>query len=341
MIAVAIIAVLAFLAYLLSGTVKRATSDGAAETNPGDPRWHEFALAVILLVAISALLVWQVFGSGFEPGGDWRGSPRAVTFFVVMLIAGALGIVAFLVFLVIRGRLTGQRTVIPTDNVAKTPEVAATRIPSAVRLLGLLLFAISLLLVGWIYLPASGQYALMTNLVYPASLAVALVMLFDKASRTWEIKSTAESMREWLLCDAVIVLLVLAYFNLLENVPDKGYASLFWDMTYIALTLTVLWAVDRKASTPRFLIYYGHLILTPIVLLIWRVQQDIATPDTLSWWSSIWPFFGLSVIFFIIEAVAQLIAAARERHVVLGIKDLIFVILYAALLIGAIPAATG
>ena len=51
----------------------------------------------------------------------------------------------------------------------------------------------AILLLCWIALAPATQYALMTQLIYPASLGVALVLLFDKATRTWGLKPGAES----------------------------------------------------------------------------------------------------------------------------------------------------
>ena len=341
MIIVAVIALLAFLTYAFSAYLRRTVNVDGAQGQDIAQRWPEFALATALLFVVSGLLAWQVFGGGFEPGDDWRGGPRAVTFFVVMLAAGALGIIAFLVFLVTRNRAIAARPTTESSETAPPLERPVTKVPSSTRLVGLLLFAIALLLVGWVYLSSADQHVLMSNLVYPASLAVALVMLFDKASRTWDTKGTAESAREWLLCDAIIILLVLAYFNLLNHVPEAGYGSLLWDMVYIALTFAVLWVVDRKATSARFMIVHGYLVVVPILLLVWQSQQGIPAPADLSWWSTIWPFFGLAVVFLVIEIVAQLIPALRHMHALLGVKDLLFVVIYAVLLIGAMPEAAG
>lgn len=341
MIAVAVIALLAFLTYALTAYLRRTANAGAARDAEAPPRGVEFALATVLLLVISALLAWQVFGRGFEPGDDWRGGPRAVTFFVVMLVAGALGIIAFLVFLVTRSRSIVLRPPSASNETTQNADQSAIKTPSSIRLVGLLLLVIALLLVGWVYLSKPDQHALMSSLVYPASLAVALVMLFDKASRTWDTKSAAESAREWLLCDGIVVLLVLAYFNLQNHVPQVGYGGFFWDMVYIVLTFSVLWLTDRKITSARFIFVYGYLVLVPVLLLIWQAQNGIPAPADLSWWSSVWPFFGLAVVFLVIEIVAQLIPALRHMHAVLGVKDLVFVVIYAVLLIKAVGQVAG
>jgi hypothetical protein len=341
MITVAVIALLSFLTYALTAYLRRTASTGAAREDGAAPRGVEFALATVLLLVISALLAWQVFGSGFQPGDDWRGGPRAVTFFVVMLVTGALGIVAFLVFLVTRNRSNVPGPARELSEATPAADHPVTKTPSAIRLVGLLLLALALLLVGWVYLSKPDQQTLMSALIYPASLAVALVMLFDKASRTWDTKAAAESAREWLLCDAIVVLLVLAYFNLLNHVPETGYGGFFWDMVYVALTFAVLWMVDRKVTSARFIIVYGYLVLVPVLLLVWQAQNGISTPEDLSWWSTIWPFFGLAIVFLAVEIVAQLIPTLRQMHAVLCAKDLVFVVIYAVLLIGAVPEVAG
>ena len=53
------------------------------------------------------------------------------------------------------------------------------------------------MLLCWIGLAPADQHALIVQLLYPASLGVALVLVFDKATRAWGEKSAAEATREW------------------------------------------------------------------------------------------------------------------------------------------------
>ncbi len=110
-----------------------------------------------------------------------------------------------------------------------TPGAAAVPAASPLRLLGLLALVVALVLLCWIALPRAEQFGLLAQLIYPASLGVALVLVFDKATRAWGTKRGAETLREWLLCDLLVFLLVLAFLNLRSVAKPDTYAASFWD----------------------------------------------------------------------------------------------------------------
>lgn len=336
MIGIAAAGLLAFLVFLVARTARRADITRDRETAQA-PKWYEFLLPVVLLAAIAGVLVWQLAPATDAAAPDWRTAPSSLVFFIVMLVAGGLGLLAFLVFLF--ARLPGQpRTAVARRN-EPAPEQDGNRIPSAARMLGLLLLGLGFLLVNWIYAPKGQQYAMMLDLVYPASLGVALVLLFDKATRSWSAKSTGETVREWLLCDGIVILLLLGFLNLLQVQAADKYAALFWDFLSIVLFFLTFWILDRTASRYRFLWAYGYLIVLPILLLIWRVVQKAPTVEGLSWWSTIWPFLILAIVFFVLEIIALFAARESEKHILPAIKDALFPVLYGILLIVAIPAA--
>ena len=87
----------------------------------------------------------------------------------------------------------------------------------------------------------------------PASLGVALVLVFDKATRAWGEKRAAEATREWLLCDLLMFLLLLAFLNLRSLAKPEAYVSSFWDILNLVLFFAAFWVIDRTASRSRFL----------------------------------------------------------------------------------------
>ncbi len=349
MIAIAVIGVLAFLIYLIAQYARRpsgAVAEGSEESGYS-PSWYEFVLAAVLLLVVGAILVWQ-FRSGAHEGltaGDWRLDTRSLIFFIVMLVAAGLGLAVFVISVFVRLHRQSREAAVATqaaataESATATAAPAALQTPSALRLLGLLGLGIAFLLLNWIYLPRAGQYALMLYLVYPATLGVALVLLFDKASRTWSVKGGAESVREWLICDAMVFLLFLGFLNLYQAQAGEKYAAMFWDFLALMLFFLVFWLVDRKATRYRFLLAYAYLIALPILLLIWEVIQEVKTPEGLSWWSTIWPFFGLAIIFFVLEIISLIATRGSDHQTVPAIKDAIFVVIYGILLIVAVPGA--
>jgi hypothetical protein len=185
----------------------------------------------------------------------------------------------------------------------------------------------------------------MLQLIYPASLAVALVLLFDKATRSWSPKSHWAGLREWLYCDAITFLLVLGFIHLMRSGSSDNYTTLLWDILYIVLFFFVFWLLDRKLTRYRFLIAQGYLVVLPLLLLIWRASQLVpaaegtAAAGPLSWWDTIWPFFFLALIAFVLEIIALVASRQPENHPLPALKDIIFIVLYAILLISAIPPA--
>lgn len=340
MAAIAALAVAAFLIVLLTRYVRRGREAGPEGAGPSSgAQWYEFVLALVLLVVVVGLLLWQLpFGTPPELAAtDWRSGDRSLIFFVIMLVVGGLALLAFLIFLVARARRKPRPSAAASGDAAAAAPGAETA--AGTRLLGLLILALAYLLLNWIALSPEEQFALMLRLVYPAAMAVALVLLFDKATRAWSVKGTAESVREWLLCDGLVFLLILGFLNLVRAGTGEAYAAMFWDFLYVVLLFLTFWMLDRTATRYRFLVAYGYLILVPILLLLWRLFQEVATPEGLGWWSTIWPFLILAVIFFVLEIIALVATRDRDKHLVPAIKDAVFVVLYGILLILAIPEA--
>ena len=207
------------------------------------------------------------------------------------------------------------------------------------NLLGLFILALGFLLLNWIYVPAAQQYALVLYLLYPASLAVSLVLLFDKATRAWSAHGSGETVREWLFCDLIVFLLILGFLNLLQSEGSDKYAGVLWDVINVVLFFFIFWIVDRTSIRIRFLIAYAYVTGLPILLLIWRAVQEVELPETLGWWSSIWPFFFLALIFSVLEIIALVASRNSDtRSAVPAIKDFLFVAAYAILLIVSVPA---
>jgi hypothetical protein len=334
---VAAIGVLAFLIALLARVPQgQQAGSGRAERQAAPtPRWLEVALAVILLAAIAAFVIWLIstskewlWGGTF---GDWRSDTRAIVFAAVMVGLGVVGLIVSFAYTVVQAaRHSAAAEPAAAEGVPASAGLSPA--PSPLRLFGLLAFAVALLLLCWIGLAAAEQYRLIAQLIYPASLGVALVLLLDKATRTWGVKATAETTREWLMCDLLVFLLVLAFLNLHGVAKPQSYAGSFWDILNLALFFIAFWAVDRTAARGRFLLGYAYLIVAPLLLLIWATIQGVAAP--VSWWASIWPFLILAGVFFILEVVS-LVSSTGERQTLPAIKDTIFVALYAVLLIVA------
>jgi len=350
MIAIAIIGVLAFLASLVVRRVRRAQAgDGAGDVADSQPPWYEFVLGLLLLIVVTALVVWQVTVGNLwtwgETTSDWGSDTRAIVFMIVMAIAAVAGLLVFFIHAIARspGRQTSASPATAPDDAPAVPDsaapAAAVRTPSATRLIGLLLLAVAFLLLCAVYLPRETQHQMMMQLMYPASLAVAMVLLFDKASRTWNAKSGAEVVREWLFCDALVFLLFLGFLNLRSLDAPAEYANVFWDVLALALFFVVFWLLDRKVTRFRFLVVYGYFIALPLLLLIWRTVQGLESPEGLSWWSTIWPFLILSILFFILEIVALVADRGAGKHALPAVKDAVFLALYGVLLIIAIPEA--
>jgi hypothetical protein len=341
MVVIAVIGVLAFLIGLFARAPQgqEAAAGGSSQAAPA-PRWYEFTLALILLAAIAAFAIW-IISSGRqwpwgETIGDWRSDTRTIVFAAVMVALGVIGLAVSLAYTLVQSsqRPAPQRQMATAAETAAA-SVAAVPTPSPLRLLGLLALVLAILLLCWIYLSAAAQYGLVVQLIYPASLGVALVLLFDKATRAWGTKPAAETVREWFFCDLLVFLLVLAFLNLRGVAKPEAYASSFWDILNLIVFFVGVWVVDRTSARSRFLVGYGYLIIAPLLLLIWQAVQGTAAPG--SWWASIWPFFVLAAVFFILEVVT-IVSSTGERQNLAILKDALFLVIYAILLIVAVKS---
>lgn len=348
MIALGVIGILAFLIFLISRLAMRSKAKAAiGQTVAYTPQWYEFLLAAIVMIVAAILFLWQ-----FPPGGqaNWGEDSRSMTFFVIMMIISALGIVVFL--LTVFWRISQQpkdaaeaapgalaATPLAPEPAAEPAELARHESPSAVRLLGLLGFIVAFLILNWTWVPRPDQHFLMLNLIYPAGLVVALVMLFDKANRTWNVKLPGETIREWFYLDAVLFLYILAFLNLRQSGGGEAYAAMFWDVVSVVGFLFIFWIIDRKTTGLRFLVTHLYFVALPILLLIWRTVQNVKAPAETSWWSTIWPFFGLAVVFLVLEVIILIINRDSKNQTIGTVKDVIFLILYVILLIAARPEA--
>ena len=268
-------------------------------------RWYEVLLAAILVAGLAAAVVAAAWWS--RGAGDWRGETAGDVFLVAMLALAAAAAVAFLVYLVVRAsRRSASR---PRDEAEAGDALES---PAGVRLLGLALLAALFLVTAWVYTPPALAHALVAHLLYPAAFALALVLLFDKASRSWAVKTGGVSFREWLHCDAFTILLVLGYLNLVTNAAPDAYSALFWDALHVALFVFVFWLVDRKFTRFRWLVGLAYLALLPVLLWIWRLTLGIAEAEDVSWWSTPWPFIVLGLIACAVEIIV-LAATGRGR----------------------------
>ena len=335
--AMAVIAVIGVLAFLIGWLVRMPQGQHApvagAATAAQSPRWYEFALALLLLAAIAAFLIWLissgqqwVWGETFF---DWRSDPRAIVFAAIMIGIGVVGLAVSLAYTVVQ---SSQPSVAARARDAALAERAAVPAASPLRLLGLIALVVAIVLLCWIALPRADQYGLLAQLIYPASVGLALVLVFDKATRTWGAKRGSETFREWLFCDLFAFLLVLAFLNLRSLGKPDTYAASFWDILNLVLWFAAFWSVDRGVARGRFLAGYGYLVIAPLLLLIWQAVMSTAAPA--SWWATIWPFLILGAVFFVLEAIT-LVASSGERQTLPAVKDTLFLLLYAVLLIVA------
>ena len=342
MIAIAIVAVLTFIVSLIARTSRpqEATADGPV----AGPQWYVFVLAIVLLLVVAALLIWELSPSANSQLARTgiADDNRSLIFFIVMLVMGGIAVAGFLIYAFTQIRHRPRNTVTEGPESAETAAGAAA-MPIATstggNLLGLFILALGFLLLNWIYVPAAQQYALVLYLLYPASIAVSLVLLFDKATRAWSAHGSSEPLREWLFCDLIVFLLILGFLNLLQSEGSDKYAGVLWDVINVVLFFFIFWIVDRTAIRIRFLIAYAYIIGLPILLLIWRAVQQVELPETLGWWNSIWPFFYLALIFAVLEIIS--LVATRDsdtRSAVPAVKDFLFVAAYTVLLIVSVPA---
>lgn len=363
MAAIAVVGILAFVVFLVGRVLARPQQAMAGASRGGRsargaapmrPQWFEYLLGLVLLFAAGGIALWQLVGDrliAMDDVGAGADGGRALVFFIVMAAVAVLGLIAFLIFLIVQAaerRRSVRHASAPAAGAAaaagddRAAEIRET--PSAGRLLGLLLFVVGFLLLNWIYVPGPLQHSLMLYILYPAALAVMLVLLFDKATRAWSAKTGAESFREWLFCDAMALILILGFVNLLKNASAESYSALFWDVLFISLSVLAFWLVDRQQTPFRFLVGAGYYVLLPIQLLIWRAVQDTGKDVAEgavepSWWTTVWPVFILALIFFILEVAALLAPGSRERQGLPAFKDVIFYVAFAVLLIIAMPEA--
>ena len=327
-------AVLVVVAAVRLGSARRP-APGEAAGRKG-PRWYQILLAIVVVVALVVLAIVSVveIAPGGTASGGWRTELRSNLFLGVMLAVAALALLFLVAFLLARIPVSGataaagEREVVPAETV---------RDPAGSRLVGLLLLAIGILLLGWVYLGPATRADLMGQVLYPAAIAVGIVLLFDKATRSWTPKTRTEGFREWLLCDLVLITLVLGFLNLQEFEGRDAYGGFFWDMVHIAAFFLVFWCLDRTSMRGRFLVGFGYLTLLPLLLVLWRWVQEIEAPAELTWWSTIWPVFFLALVFFVLEIISLLVLRENRGHPVLAIKDALFVVLYAIFLIVAAP----
>ena len=165
MIGIAVVGLLAFLVLLLAGRIRMATSAGARQLNI---RWPQIVLALVLLVAVALIVVWQFPPLDGDPAqtkaGRWRSDPDALAFFIVMLAVAGGAVLIFLATLVIRAN---PRLTAPTadeEEAADTTAPTTVEAPSAARLFGLLLPVVVPLpaRVGYILVATSAAFVAVT-----------------------------------------------------------------------------------------------------------------------------------------------------------------------------------
>ncbi len=338
MAAIAAVGLVAFLIAMITGGASDAARDVGADAGktPAAPRkederalyWGKAFLSLTALAEAVLLLIWLIVHLSYRLVDEplWKGNTRAVYFLAIMAGIAAVGLVALVIYLLARH---AQR---PEKEVASPPVVET---PSALRMLGLLVPLLSIFLLAWIHLSNAQEYLLITRLIYPAAFAMVLVLLFDKATRSWSVKSSLDAFRDWLFCDLMAFLLLLGYLNLLTVAKAEDYKPLFWDVLHLTLFFIVFWLVDRKVTRIRFLVGYGYLVLLPIQLLIWRGIQEIKPPEEFSWWGGIWPFFLWTVLFFVLEIITLITVRRPDTSVVPLLKDVVYLIGVFVLLIMA------
>ena len=340
MAALALTGVVVFVIYLVvrnkEGLSVGTLSEGGSSSGQ---RWFEYLLAVLALVGlVVAVIVVIVFlyPSGIVLETAWRGETRSMVFLVAMLVFGLGALVAFVIGMFVRRRVGVPVAGTEGGSASSVPNTVET--PAGTRLLGLLVLVVAFLVLNWVYVDTIGQYRLMVGLVYPAVLGVALVLLFDKATRAWSIKAKGEPFREWVFCDAAVFLIFLGFLNLVQFAVAESYNALFWDLLNLVLFFFVFWMVDRKVTRYRFLVAYAYFVLAPVLLYIWQLvhtAEDVV--ETVAWWSSVWPFVILAIIFMVIEIIALIATRGSQRQGGGAVRDTVFIALYGILLLGAAP----
>ena len=340
MAALALTGVVVFVIYLVvrnkEGLSVGTLSEGGSSSGQ---RWFEYLLAVLALVGlVVAVIVVIVFlyPSGIVLETAWRGETRSMVFLVAMLVFGLGALVAFVIGMFVRRRVGVPVAGTEGGSASSVPNTVET--PAGTRLLGLLVLVVAFLVLNWVYVDTIGQYRLMVGLVYPAVLGVALVLLFDKATRAWSIKAKGEPFREWVFCDAAVFLIFLGFLNLVQFAVAESYNALFWDLLNLVLFFFVFWLVDRKVTRYRFLVAYAYFVLAPVLLYIWQLVHTVEdVVETVAWWSSVWPFVILAIIFMVIEIIALIATRGSQRQGGGAVRDTVFIALYGILLLGAAP----
>ena len=340
MAALALTGVVVFVIYLVvrnkEGLSVGTLSEGGSSSGQ---RWFEYLLAVLALVGlVVAVIVVIVFlyPSGTVLETAWRGETRSMVFLVAMLVFGLGALVAFVIGMFARRRIGVPAAGTKGDSALSVPDTVET--PVGTRLLGLLVLVVAFLVLNWVYVDTIGQYRLMVGLVYPAVLGVALVLLFDKATRAWSIKAKGEPFREWVFCDAAVFLIFLGFLNLIQFAVAESYNALFWDILNLVLFFFVFWLVDRKVTRYRFLVAYAYFVLAPVLLYVWQLVHTVEdVVETVAWWSSVWPFVILAIIFMVIEIIALITTRGSQRQGGGAVRDTVFIVLYGILLLGAAP----
>ena len=290
-----------------------------------------------MLAAVGAFAIWiistgkpWVWGESIE---NWQTDTRTIVFAAIMVALGVIGLGVSLIYTLVQSAPgPAVRRPIAASAEAAAPGALPVPAPSPLRIFGLLLLVVAIILLCWIALPSAQQHGLIVQLIYPATLGLSLVLLFDKATRTWGAKGGAETFREWLFCDLLVFLLVLAFLHLRGMAKPEAYTVSFWDLLNIVLLFAAFWIVDRTAARGRFLFAYGYLVVLPVLLLIWDAVLGVAAQ--VSWWATMWPFLIVAAVFFVLEAVT-LASSDGERQTLPAVKDVVFVVIYAVLLIVA------
>ena len=341
MIVIAVIGVLAFLIGLLIRAPQRQQAGVSGPGQPSQsPRWYEFTLALILLAAIAAFVIWiistgkpWVWGESIE---NWQTDTRTIVFAAIMVALGVIGLGVSLIYTLVQSR-SDLRCAGRSKPARKRRRQAPWRYRHRHRCASSAYsrWSVAIVLLCWIALSSAQQFGLLIQLIYPASLGVSLVLLFDKATRTWGTKGGAETFREWLFCDLLVFLLVLAFLHLRGIAKPEAYTVSFWDLLNVVLFFAAFWIVDRTAARGRFLFAYGYLVVLPVLLLIWDSVLGVAAQA--SWWATMWPFLIVAAVFFVLEAVT-LASSDGERQTLPAVKDVVFVVIYAVLLIVAVKS---
>ena len=336
---VAVIAVLAFIAYLLMrqpNSRAPATDDVAREGKR--LLWMEYLLAIVVLLVVvvgGITLVIQTYPEAGAVQSGWRADSRSHVFLTIMGVSVVVALLAFVIGVFVRWPKKPR-----IDSVSKRgidDPASATETSAGAGILGLLCLFVALLLLNWVAVELADQYRLILHLLYPATLGVALVLLFDKATRDWSIKQPGEALREWVFCDLMVFFLFLAFLNVVRHGDGDTYNALFWDVVNIVAFFLVFWVLDRKVTRYRFLVGYVYFTLVPLLLLIWRTVQGHEVLAESSWWESVWPFFLVGLIFALIEVMVLIGTRSSGRQGAGGVRDVLFVVIYGILLLSVAP----